>query len=135
MKNFWRAKADGSSAGKFQRSARKIDRKHFGGRKPPVPATGNFLSDRSMRENGQEILPSSIIIENNCDIMNIDPPKISRNPKKKDKIKCNWCDKEMLGNNFGTHKCIPTATYKSYTLVVPKGQVSIANMFPKAQKE
>ena len=65
-----------------------------------------------------------------------DPPICARNPKKKDKVKCNWCNKPpMLGNNFPNHVCVPAARYMSYTLVVPKGQTSIASMFLKATKE
>ena len=67
---------------------------------------------------------------------NKDPPKCAKNPKKKDKVKCNWCNKPpMLGNNFPNHVCVPTARYMSYKLIAPKGQTSIASMFSKTVKE
>ena len=58
------------------------------------------------------------------------PPKCTRNPKKHEKVKCNWCNKKpMWGNNFTTHKCIPTRKWMSYTIV---GQTSVASMFAPA---
>ena len=54
------------------------------------------------------------------------PPKVSKIPRKKDDVECNWCGQRMKGNNIARHTERHNHEYQSYKL---KGQASVANMF------
>ena len=54
------------------------------------------------------------------------PPKVSKIPRKKDDVECNWCGQRMKGNNIARHTKRHNHEYQSYKL---KGQASVANMF------
>ena len=54
------------------------------------------------------------------------PPKVSKFPKKKDDVQCNWCGKRMKGSSMARHTEKQNHEYQSYKL---KGQASVANMF------
>ena len=56
----------------------------------------------------------------------IKPPKVSKIPRKKDDVECNWCGQRMKGNNIARHTERHNHEYQSYKL---KGQASVANMF------
>ena len=53
--------------------------------------------------------------------------RCTEKPKRKEKIKCTWCKKQMLGNSFSNHVCInPKPKYMSYDVL---GVQSIASMW------
>ena len=54
------------------------------------------------------------------------PPKVSKIPRKKDDVECNWCCQRMKGNNIARHTERHNHEYQSYKL---KGQASALNMF------
>jgi len=58
-------------------------------------------------------------------------PKNNIRPRANIKVKCNWCDTEMLGKNLSRHNRENNHEYRSYCPVIKKTQPKMTSIFKK----